>query len=118
MHIVLIGNKIDLKEERCVSYEDGLNLANEWKNAGTIVSFIEVSAATGEVRSNFEKKKKFKKKKLYYIILKKVTEIFLTMLNMIDSNEQLDVNNNALNNDNNNNNNQQIDKKPNPCIIS
>ena len=42
------------------------------------------------------------------------------MLNMIDSNEQLDVNNNALNNDNNNNNNdnQQIDKKPNSCIIS
>ena len=40
------------------------------------------------------------------------------MLNMIDSNEQLDVNNNALNNENNNNNNQQIDKKPNPCIIS
>ena len=36
---------------------------------------------------------------------------------MIDSNEQLDVNNNALNNDNNNNN-QQIDKKPNSCIIS
>ncbi len=41
------------------------------------------------------------------------------MLNMIDSNEQLDVNNNALNNDNNNNNdNKQIDKKPNSCIIS
>ena len=41
------------------------------------------------------------------------------MLNMIDSNEQLDVNNNALNNDNNNkNNNQHIDKKTNPCIIS
>lgn len=38
---------------------------------------------------------------------------------MIDSNEQLDVNNNALNNDNNNNNdNKQIDKKPNSCIIS
>ena len=67
MHIVLIGNKIDLKEERCVSYEDGLNLANEWKNAGTIVSFIEVSAATGEVRSNFEEKKKIKKKKSFII---------------------------------------------------
>ena len=41
------------------------------------------------------------------------------MLNMIDSNEQLDVNNNALNNDNNNNNdNKQIDKKQNSCIIS
>ena len=42
MHIVLIGNKIDLKEERCVSYEDGLNLAKQYK-----IPFFECSAKKG-----------------------------------------------------------------------
>lgn len=45
----MIGNKTDLNDQRCVTYEDGLSLAEEWRNSGTIVTFIETSAKTGEV---------------------------------------------------------------------
>jgi small GTP-binding protein len=41
--IVVVGNKTDLKEERQVSYQEGVSLANKLK-----ASYIETSAKTGE----------------------------------------------------------------------
>jgi len=41
--LVLVGNKVDLEEERAVSYEEGKALADKW-NAG----FIEASAKTNK----------------------------------------------------------------------
>lgn len=49
---MLIGNKTDLNEQRSVSFQDGFNLAEEWKRTGTMASFIETSAKTGEVKKN------------------------------------------------------------------
>ena len=63
IHVILIGNKTDLNEKRRVSYESGLELVNEWKNNGSIASFIETSARTGE----------------------KVEEVFTTLLSSIDN---------------------------------
>jgi small GTP-binding protein len=70
VEILLVGNKIDMKDERIVSSEEGENLA---KNFG--VSFMETSAKTGEnVDTAFMKliKKIYDKEKL--IEKKQVTE--------------------------------------------
>ena len=51
MHIVLLGNKIDLENERKVSTEEGQNLANSFN-----MDFFEISAKTGEnIENIFEK---------------------------------------------------------------
>lgn len=47
---MLIGNKKDLNDQRCVSYEEGLKLAENLRESGSMVSFIEASAKTGEVK--------------------------------------------------------------------
>jgi Ras family protein len=45
---VIVGNKRDLENQRAVSSEEGISLANEWKCA-----FIETSAKTNEnIRNN------------------------------------------------------------------
>ena len=41
--LILVGNKIDLKDDRLVSYEEGEELAAKLK-----LSYIETSALTGE----------------------------------------------------------------------
>ena len=47
--IVIVGNKSDLKDQRAVSYEEGVSLANELSEKGTSkISYIETSALTGE----------------------------------------------------------------------
>ena len=51
IHIVLVGNKTDLENERKVSTEEGQNLANEFN-----MDFFEISAQTGEnIENIFEK---------------------------------------------------------------
>lgn len=48
--IILVGNKVDLIEDRKVTYEEGLKLAESMN-----ISFIEVSALSGEgVHSMFD----------------------------------------------------------------
>jgi small GTP-binding protein len=42
--IIMVGNKNDLEEERIISYEEGKNLANEYK----FIEFFETSAKTGD----------------------------------------------------------------------
>lgn len=37
--MLLVGNKCDLEDERCVSRDDGLKLANQWN-----IGFMEASA--------------------------------------------------------------------------
>ncbi|MHA1669951.1 MAG: Rab family GTPase [Promethearchaeota archaeon] len=44
--VILVGNKLDLKEQRVVSREEGLELANNLSPDG--VSYIETSAKSGE----------------------------------------------------------------------
>ena len=51
MHFVLVGNKIDLENERKVSTEEGQNLANEFN-----MDFLETSAKTGENIENIFQK--------------------------------------------------------------
>ncbi len=51
MHIVLVGNKTDLENERKVSTEEGQNLANEFN-----MDFFEISAQTGENIENIFQK--------------------------------------------------------------
>ena len=51
MHFVLVGNKIDLENERKVSTEEGQNLANEYN-----MDFLETSAKTGENIENIFQK--------------------------------------------------------------
>ncbi|MBD3339577.1 MAG: GTP-binding protein [Candidatus Lokiarchaeota archaeon] len=47
--IVLVGNKTDLVEERCIDYQTGVNLANELSGMGSSqISYIETSALTGD----------------------------------------------------------------------
>ena len=47
--IIIIGNKKDLKEQREVSYEDGVGVVNSLMNKPNIkISYIETSALTGE----------------------------------------------------------------------
>ena len=51
IHIVLVGNKTDLENERKVSTEEGQNLANEFN-----MDFFEISAQTGEnIENVFQK---------------------------------------------------------------
>ena len=46
---ILIGNKSDLKDQRVVSYQEGVGLVNELSQKSTIkVSYLETSALTGE----------------------------------------------------------------------
>jgi len=59
----LIGNKTDLNDRRKVTYEEGCAMVNEWRSTGSTASFIETSARTGE----------------------RVEEVFITLLNSIDS---------------------------------
>ena len=51
IHIVLVGNKTDLANERKVSTEEGQNLANEFN-----MDFFEISAQTGENIENIFQK--------------------------------------------------------------
>jgi hypothetical protein len=48
--IVIVGNKIDLADQRSVSYKEGIELAEELTKeiAGSHFSYIETSALTGE----------------------------------------------------------------------
>jgi hypothetical protein len=46
--IVLIGNKSDLNEQRCIPYEVGKKQADEWK-----AGFLETSAKIGYVSGFF-----------------------------------------------------------------
>ncbi|MBY9014293.1 MAG: GTP-binding protein [Candidatus Lokiarchaeota archaeon] len=48
--IVIVGNKIDLADQRSVSYKEGIELVEELtkENIGTHFSYIETSALTGE----------------------------------------------------------------------
>ncbi len=47
--IIIIGNKSDLRDQREVSYEDGVQVVNELLNKPNIaISYIETSALTGE----------------------------------------------------------------------
>jgi Ras-related protein Rab-1A len=47
--IIIIGNKTDLKDQRAISYEDGVKLVNELSVKPNIkISYIETSALTGE----------------------------------------------------------------------
>jgi len=47
--IVIVGNKTDLKEQRVVSYEEGVSLVTELAEKGVSkISYIETSALTGE----------------------------------------------------------------------
>ncbi|MFX1497944.1 MAG: GTP-binding protein [Promethearchaeota archaeon] len=48
--IVIVGNKVDLEEERVVLYEEGVRLANELSGSHYEggISYIETSALTGE----------------------------------------------------------------------
>ncbi|MFX1393537.1 MAG: GTP-binding protein [Promethearchaeota archaeon] len=49
MPIVIVGNKTDLKGERVVVYEEGVNLATELSEKGVSkISYIETSALNGE----------------------------------------------------------------------
>jgi GTPase SAR1 family protein len=50
--IVLVGNKIDRKDERVVSTEEGRSLANSWK-----VPFVEISAM--DIKVKYFQKKEF-----------------------------------------------------------
>ena len=74
-------------------YESGLELVNEWKNNGSIASFIETSARTGE----------------------KVEEVFTTLLSSIDNrnrNQQAVQQENTVKQPQSNSNNKK------DCIIS
>ena len=47
--LIIIGNKMDLVDERVVSYQDGVKLVNELTTKPNIkISYIETSALTGE----------------------------------------------------------------------
>lgn len=47
--IILIGNKIDLKDQRVIDYNDGVRIVNELsRNAHFKISYIETSALSGE----------------------------------------------------------------------
>lgn len=48
--VVLVGNKLDLKDQRAVSYEEGVKLANDLAKESGIsrISYIETSAKNGE----------------------------------------------------------------------
>lgn len=47
--IIIIGNKTDLKEQREITYEDGVSVVNElMKRSNIKLSYIETSALTGE----------------------------------------------------------------------
>ncbi|MHA1337547.1 MAG: GTP-binding protein [Promethearchaeota archaeon] len=47
--IVIVGNKSDLKEQRVISYEEGVAIASKLNEEGvTNISYIETSALTGE----------------------------------------------------------------------
>ncbi len=47
--IVIVGNKTDLKEERVISYQEGVELATRLSEKGVSkISYIETSALTGE----------------------------------------------------------------------
>ena len=60
IHLVLVGNKIDLKDERKISKEDGQNLAAQYG-----MDFYESSALTGEnINEIFEGICKYVNKKL------------------------------------------------------
>lgn len=37
--MIIVGNKCDLKNERCINYEEGKRLAQQWK-----IPFLEASA--------------------------------------------------------------------------
>jgi len=46
---IIIGNKTDLREQRKISYEDGVSVVNELMNKPNIkISYIETSALSGE----------------------------------------------------------------------
>lgn len=51
--IVLIGNKTDLNEQRRITYEAGMGLVQQWKDAGSQAAFMETSALTGEVKLTY-----------------------------------------------------------------
>jgi len=47
--IILIGNKTDLKDQRIISYDDGVKFVNDFsQKANFKISYIETSALTGE----------------------------------------------------------------------
>lgn len=83
--IVLVGNKSDLKEERNVSYQEGVKLANTLSEKERIkISYIETSALTGEnVEDAFNlisyhyvmKSKKIEDKRRGDILLEKIDSI-------------------------------------------
>ena len=90
--IILVGNKIDLKNERIISEEEGRKLAKD-----NNFLFFETSAKTGE----------------------NVNEIFQALIEILvkdiqGNNNNFNPNNKLINN--NNNNNDKIDKKG-KCII-
>lgn len=93
INIVLIGNKTDLAE-RCVKYDEGKELAETWKNSGTIVEFIETSAKTGE----------------------RVQDVFITLLNLIDVSNKPPVEKKPSKKQTNNNNHNSSNS--NSCRIS
>jgi len=100
--LVLIGNKSDLNGQRKISYEAGSKLAQEWREKGSQASFIETSALTGEVN----KKLIFEILKFNLIICnlfifkKKVEDVFMTLLNLVDkpTGNNINSNNNTINN--------------------
>ena len=47
--LIIIGNKTDLKDQRVIEYQDGVNLVNELSQKPNIkISYIETSALSGE----------------------------------------------------------------------
>ena len=47
--LIIIGNKIDLEDQRVIDYQDGVNLVNELSQKPNIkISYIETSALSGE----------------------------------------------------------------------
>ena len=94
----MIGNKTDLNQKRQVSYEAGLEVVREWRQQGSMASFIETSARTGD----------------------KVEEVFATLLNSIDTRSS-QTNGPIENNSNRqqpNNQHELNGNNKNKCIIS
>ena len=92
LSIIIVGNKSDLKNERQIDYEKGINISNILYNRGiSNISYIETSALTGEnIREAFRlisfhyilKNTEFEEDKLKYDIVNRIKSILNSKENL------------------------------------